>query len=88
MELPQSNEFEHIEESFELEDDSEYIGLIEGIILPSGYIALGVFRRGVLQRVFLAGRGLSVTLTDTQAIEEAISTNEIDIQRQLSGNLK
>lgn len=80
-ELPLTAEFLLFEEEFELHEDSEeeYLGWIPGLILPPGYTAVGVFRGRRLQRILLAGRGLSRIFMSTLAVEDAITANEAEI---------
>ncbi|OYR14873.1 hypothetical protein [Brucella thiophenivorans] len=89
LELPLTGEFLLFEEKFELKEDvEECLGWIPGLILPTGYVAVGVFRGGRLHRILLAGRGLSRILMNTMSVEDAITANEAEIAAEQENLLR
>jgi hypothetical protein len=83
--FPLRSEFEQIDEWFDYESDEERVAWIPGLVLPYGYVAVGVFKGGLLQRIFLAGRGIKLTCFNLAEMHSAITANEKRITEELGG---
>ncbi|MFS2154420.1 hypothetical protein [Rhizobium sp. Rhizsp42] len=88
LNVPLTSDFIQIEEEFYLKDEEEYVDWVTGLVLPSGYFAIGVFkgRRSTIPlRIFLVGKGLSLELLDEAAVYRAIAAHEAKLKNESSG---
>lgn len=81
--LPSGNDdFEAFEDGFDIEFPPEEYGAVPGLVLPTGYFAIGVYVGKSLKRILLSGPGLSYVANSVREAHDEISAHEERLRQQ------
>ena len=69
-------EFEDFESYFDVEFPPEEYGAVPGLVLPTGYYAIGVYVGKTLKRILLSGPNLSYVATSIDEVYDEVSANQ------------